>query len=390
MPEAGRSVQGTGGSYLRPGFVLALSVRLLTSALAILIPLFAVDALGASASQAGLFILMLWVGNAAGVGAAVLGVSDQSYASVVGFCLVAFSLGGLSLGSASMAPLFVLLSGLGVGLPQPFLSAFMHADSPTGAPFSGLGLYSTALGLGLVIGPLVAYGVFPFAGFSGAFLALSSFCALGVAGAAMGRGSVKGRPTPSMPSLSAWVAAARRGVFRRALVINLLYSLLLPVYLSYGAIFAEGRFGFTPTDALLLYTAVFALSVGMRLAAVKFEAGLGRLLLISSVMLLLSMLVVGIAPTWPLFVLGMLLFSLPHAYVFPIANYYALASSGDDLMNASYAFQASSALAEFVTPLAAVLVIPFIGVQGLFFAGSVLALGVVLSVVGRPQVRKKV
>ncbi|MDG6986097.1 MAG: hypothetical protein JRM73_05045 [Nitrososphaerota archaeon] len=377
MHNGGTNPHGTRASYLRPGFVLALSVRLLTSSLAILIPLFAVDVLGATASQAGFFVLLLWIGNAAGVAAAVLVVRNQSYASVLGFCFVAVSLGGLSLGGAHTAPLFMLLSGLGVGLPQPFLSAFMHADSMPGAPFSGLGLYSTALGLGLVIGPLVAYGVFPFSGFPGAFLALASFCLLGVAGAAAGRGSARGRPAPPMPRMSSWVAALRRGAFRRAVLVNFLYSLLLPVFLSYGAIYAEGRFGFTPEQALLLYTSVFALSVGMRVVAVKFEAGLGKLLLISSVTLLLSMLAVAAAPYWQLFVVGMILFSVPHAYVFPVANYYALTSAGEDVMNGSYAFQASSAAAEFLTPLAAVLLIPLAGVQGVFLVGVFLAAGAV-------------
>jgi hypothetical protein len=365
--------------YLRPGFILTLSVRLLTSALAILIPLFSIDALGASASLAGVFVLLLWVGNAIGVVAAVLALRNQSYSSIAGFCLVAISLAGLALGQRPFAPLFILVSGVGVGLPQPFLSAFMHIDSRPERPFSGLGLYSTALGVGLILGPLVAYGAFPLGGFAGAFLALSAFCALGIAGAVLGHGNVVRRPAPSVPSISAWAASLRVWAFRRAIITNLLYSLLLPVFLSYGAIYAERSFGFTPTGALLLFTVVFVLSVSLRLAAVRFEARLDRLLLLSSVLLLLSTLTLGFSHTWQFFVAGMLMFSLPHAYIFPIANYYALASS-KDVMNASYAFQASSAAAEFITPAAAVLLIPFTGVGGLFTLGAVLALGVLVVV----------
>ena len=376
-------------SYLGPGFVLALCVRLLTSALAIAIPLFAVTVLGATASEAGVFVLLLWVGNAVGVIAAVLALRNQSYSSVAGFFVVALSMVGLAEAGSSLAPIFMLAAGAGVGLPQPFLSAFMHIDSRPGRPFSGMGLYSTALGIGLILGPLVAYGAYPLFGFPGVFLALSGVCAVGVAGAALGHGSVTSRPVPPPPSPSALAGAFRVNVFTRAIITNLLYSLLLPVFLSYWAIYAEGKFGFTPASALLLFTGVFALSVALRLSAVRFEGRLDRILLLSLAVLLLSTLSLGLAPSWPFFVAGMLLFSVPHAYVFPIANYYALSSRGEDVMNASYAFQASSAVAEFVAPAAAVLIIPFSGVHGLFLIGALLASGALAVAVGSFELRSQ-
>jgi hypothetical protein len=367
------------GSYHGPGFILALSVRLLTSALAIVIPLYAVSALGAPTSEAGVFVLLLWVGNAVGVVAAVIALRNQSYSSVAGFCVVALSLAGVAEAGKGAAPIFMLTSGVGVGLPQPFLSAFMHEDSGPRRPFSGLGLYSTALGVGLILGPLIAYGAFPLGGFAGVFLALAGVCALGVAGAAFGHGRVASRPKPSIPSPSTWLRSLGGSVFRRAIVVNFLYSLLLPVFLSYGAIYAENRFGFTPTSALLLFTGVFTFSVLLRLTATEFEARLDRLLVISASLLVLSTLVLGLAPSWPYLVLGMLLFSLPQAYIFPIANYFALTSAKDDMMNASYLFQASSAAAEFITPAAAVGIILWTGLQGLFLIGTVLAVGALIA-----------
>lgn len=366
--------------YLGPGFALALSVRLLTSALVIAVPLYAVDALKVAPYEAGVYVLLLWVGNALGVAAAVLALRSQSYSSLAGFLLVALSLLGLATGGRPLAPLFMLSAGAGVGLPQPFLSAIMHVGSRPGRPFSGLGLYSTALGVGLVLGPLIAYGAFPAYGFAGVFYALSAVCAVGIAAAALGHRSASIRPKPSPPSPRRWLGALRRRHFARAVAVNLMYSLLLPVFLSYGAIFAKGRFGLPPSNAFLLFTLVFTASVALRLAAVRFEAKLDRLIVLSALLLLLSTLTLGLATSWPLFVLGLLLFSLPHAYVFPIANYYALEAAKDDVMNASYAFQASSALAEFVSPAAAVLLIPWVGVQGLFLAGSLLAAGVLIGV----------
>ncbi|MDG6909607.1 MAG: MFS transporter [Nitrososphaerota archaeon] len=366
-------------SYLGAGFVLALSVRLLTTALVIVIPLFAIASLAVTTSEAGVFVLLLWVGNAAGVAAAVLALRNQSYASVGGFCLVALSMFGLGLGGRSLAPLFMLTSGAGVGLPQPFLSALMYQDSSPGRPFSGLGLYSTALGAGLILGPLVAYGAYPLYGFAGVFFALSAVCAVGVAGAALGHPSASIRPRPPTPSPIAWKEAFRGRAFRTAVLVNFLYSLLLPVFLSYGSIYAERAFGFAPTDALLLFSLVFAVSVALRLLAVRSKGRLDRLLLASVALLVVSSLMLGLAPTWQYFVAGMLLFSVPHAFVFPISNYHALSYAGGDVMNASYAFQASSAAAEFVTPAAAVLLIPFVGVHGLFLAGTILAVGALIA-----------
>jgi hypothetical protein len=364
-------------SYLGAGFVLALSVRLLTSALVIVVPLFAVGALGVTPSEAGGYVLLIWVGNALGVSAAVLALRDQSAASVAGFTLAALSMVGLAAGGGRLAPLFILTSGAGGGLPQPFLSAFMHSDSPPERPFSGLGLYSAALGTGLILGPLVAYGAYPVYGFAGAFLALVGVCAVGVAGAAAGHGSASGRPKPPRPSPRSWALSLRGGRFSRAVAVNFLYSLLLPLYLSYAGILAETRFGFSPEAALLLFTAVFAASVALRLVAVKARPGLPTLLVTSSVVLLLGTIALWAAPSWPFFVAAMLAFSLPHAYVFPIANYFALKSADGDLMNASYAFQASSAVAEFLTPSAAVLLVPLLGVQNLFLVGALCAAGVV-------------
>lgn len=361
------------------GFVLALSVRLLTSALVIVIPLFAIGALGSTASGAGIFILLFWIGNAAGVGGAVFALRNQSYSSVAGFAVVALSMLGLATTGSGLASIFILTSGAGVGLPQPFLSVFMHADSSPGRPFTGLGLYSTALGAGLILGPLVAYGAFPGYGFAGVFVALSAVSAIGIVGAVLGHGRTAGRPKPSIPSVSSWLRAFRVPTFGRAVAVNFLYSLLLPVFLSYGAIYAEDRFAFAPSSALLLFTTVFTLSAVLRLLAVRFEARLLRLWTLAVAILLLSTVTVGVAPSWQYFAAGMLLFSVSHAYVFPVANYYALSNSGGDVMNASYAFQASSAAAEFITPAAAVVLVPYTGVHGLFLLGALLAAGALLA-----------
>ncbi len=361
-------------SYMRPGFVIALVLRLLTSSLAILVPLYAIS-LGASPSEAGVFVVVLWLGNGVGAAAATLAIRNQSASSTAGFAILGASM--LTLGArVPSIPLLlgVLASGVGMGLPQPFLSAVMHLDSAPERPFTGLGVYSTALGAGLVLGPLVAYGVHGVYGFSGVFEALAVVSALGAVGALAGRGGLAGRPRPPVPSVVGWARALAKPSVRRALAVNLLYSLLLPVFLSYGGVYAEARFGFSPGEAFLLFTLVFLVSAAARYSSMGRNMDPWKVLLASVGFLVVSALCVGLAPSWPVFVAGMLLFSVPHAMVFPVANFLAFRSvDAGDVTNVSYAFQASSGVAEVLSPVVAVALIPVAGLQGVFSIGGAVA-----------------
>ncbi|MCL5067546.1 MAG: hypothetical protein M1368_04240, partial [Thaumarchaeota archaeon] len=83
----------------------------------------------------------------------------------------------------------------------------------------------------------------------------------------------------------------------------------------------------------------------------------------------------GLAPSSALLVAGMLVFSIPHALVRPIPNFYALRAAGPGLvMNASYAFQTSSGIAEFLSPLVAGVAVAFYGISNLFIIMSPIAL----------------
>ena len=63
----------------------------------------------------------------------------------------------LSVSSHFVVAISVLAAGVGMGMAQPFLAALMHLDAGRGNPYRGIGLYSVALGIGLVLGPLVPY-----------------------------------------------------------------------------------------------------------------------------------------------------------------------------------------------------------------------------------------
>jgi hypothetical protein len=382
------------GGFLASGFLRTLVLRLLTSALLIVIPLFLSKSLRVPDEYIGVYILLLWLGNAVGVLASITVLHRQSLSSLLGFGLLVLSLLGMALSVSSqlVVAISVLAAGVGMGMAQPFLAALMHLDAGRKNPYRGIGLYSVALGVGLVLGPLVPYGLLILGGFFAVFLTLSTLAAVGFAEVLV-RISDGGLLSPEKVeyslSFTQWTAAFRSKGFSRAFLVNFLYSLLLPIVLSYGGVYGENRFGITSSTALLVFTAIFLVSTIVRSAAVLFRHSTRFSLLVSGVFLAGSFLAVGTAPSFSVFLLGMLAFSIPHALVLPATNYTALRSVENDIvMNASYAFQASSGVAEFVSPAIAVGVIAFYGMSSIFLTMAPIAL-LVLCMVAVPYLRKR-
>jgi MFS family permease len=265
-----------------------------------------------------------------------------------------------------------------MGMAQPFLAAFMHLDAGQRNPYRGIGLYSVALGVGLVLGPLVPYGLLIVGGYIAVFLTLSVLAAVGLAEVIAHnfyRDSFSPEKIEYSFSLTKWITAFKNKAFSQAFSVNFLYSLLLPIILSYGGVYAEKRFGITSSTALLVFTAIFLMSTLVRVSTV----GLGQKnhhfsLLISGAFLAGSFLAIGTAPSFSVYLLGMLAFSVPHAFIFPTTNYMALSAvENDTVMNASYAFQASSGVAEFISPTIAVALISLYGISSIFVAMAPIA-----------------
>lgn len=387
MPGVGEtSAIGSGprSGFILPGFVLTLLLRMLTSSLLIVIPLFMSYVLNVPASSLGLYILLLWAGNAVGVALTVVLVKRHATAALAGFGTLALAMLGFAFLAAAPADVAVLATtaGVGMGMAQPFLPVLMHLDSDVEDPYRGIGLYSVALGVGLIAGPVVAWLLESFyagtTGYSLIFLLLFLAAVVGVASVASRMLSRRGKAAPEFDThplvIRQWVDAMRNRGFLDAFNLNLLYSLLLPVVLSYGGVYAAARYGLGPAYAYLLFAVVFALSVVIRAALTQLKAG-GRLSLpVSGFFLTGAFIAMSFAPSLPLFVAGMLAFSVPHALILPETKYRALTSvERGIIMNASYAFQASSGVAEFVSPAIAVVLIEQFGISNLFTAWFPLA-----------------
>jgi hypothetical protein len=358
--------------FISSGFLRTLILRLLTSSLLIVIPLFLSESLGLPDEYIGEYVLLLWLGNAAGVLASITALKRQSPSSLLGFGLLVLSLLGMALSGSNRLPVAfsVIAAGVGMGMAQPFLAGLMHLDAGRENPYRGIGLYSVALGVGLVLGPLIPYGVLMVGGFPVVFLALSALAAVGLTEVLV-QIYQEGLSSPGKRqyslSFTQWVSAFKSRGFSQAFSVNFLYSLLLPIVLSYGGVYGENRFGISSSTALLAFTAAFSLSTLVRSVAVLFRQNTRLSLLVSGVFLSGSFLVMGAAPSFTIFLLGLLAFSIPHALVLPSTNYIALRSVQKDIvMNASYAFQVSSGVAEFVSPAMAVQVIALSGLSSIF------------------------
>jgi hypothetical protein len=358
--------------FISSGFLRTLILRLLTSSLLIVIPLFLSESLRLPDEYIGEYVLLLWLGNAAGVLASITALKRQSPSSLLGFGLLVLSLLGMALSGSNRLPVAfsVIAAGVGMGMAQPFLAGLMHLDAGRENPYRGIGLYSVALGVGLVLGPLIPYGVLMVGGFPVVFLALSALAAVGLTEVLV-QIYQEGLSSPGKRqyslSFTHWISAFKSRGFSQAFSVNFLYSLLLPIVLSYGGVYGENRFGISSSTALLAFTAAFSLSTLVRSVAVLFRQNTRLSLLVSGVFLSGSFLVMGAAPSFTIFLLGLLAFSIPHALVLPSTNYIALRSVQKDIvMNASYAFQVSSGVAEFVSPAMAVQVIALSGLSSIF------------------------
>ena len=91
--------------------------------------------------------------------------------------------------------------------------------------------------------------------------------------------------------------------------------------------------------------------------------------------LIASFLLMGLAGTSTVFVVGVLVFGIPQSLILPITTYYALKSvDQEEIMNASYAFQVSSGIADFIAPSLASAAILLFGISNLFVVMSPIAI----------------
>ncbi len=341
-------------------------------------PIVLVTVLGSPATSVGWMIAGFWIASAFGTIVAAGVIRNRRRSLLVGFVLLTFAfLGAAIIHDALGYALCVVASGLGLSVVQAFLIPTLHLSGTSDRPHTGIANYSTALSLGMIAGPLaaaVAIGVY---GFSALFVVLgtASFAFFLVCARIGIQRSFDKEDTRKAILPSNIFKTLKQKVFASFYLLNFLYSMLLPILISYGGVYMEARYQVGATEVLALFAGVFAVSTMMRFLFTRSRQEYFRVLLIAGfATLLLSFVLIGSANSFPLFLLGFMLFSVPQALVYPITTFMALESAGRDaIISSTYIFATSSGIAEFISPLAAVPIIALYNYSTVFLVMAPLA-----------------
>lgn len=357
-------------------------------------PIVLVKLLKTPVSEIGWMIAGFWIANAIGTIVAAGIIRSRNKSTLSGFAVVALAFFGAALIHDPLGySLSIVLSGLGLSLIQAFLIPTMHLGGTDERPHKGIADYSTALSLGMIAGPLVAGASIFLSGFYDLFfiLVVISIVVLIVSFRIGIQKSFKDEDTRRSIFPSNIIKTMKQRGFTGFYTMNFLYSLLLPILISYGGIFAEIKYHVTTTEVLILFAAVFSISSVLRLLFSRSHSRDFRLLMIIGfVALTFSFSLIGITNDEYLFVVGFLAFSIPHALIYPITTYLALDSAGPDgLISSTYIFATSSGIAEFLSPLAAVPLIHSYGFSTLFIVLAPIAvIGLIFSM-AIPRLKKR-
>lgn len=371
-------------------------VSFLTRSVSIIIqtvaPIVLSNVLDLPTTSLGWVIAGFWMANALGSLLAAGLIRSRRRSILIGFMLLSASFAGLALyHEIAGYAFFVIINGLALAMVQAFLVPSMYKSGTKERPQLGIANYSMALSLGMVVGPACASIAIFFYGFSVLFGILSGVAlATFVLCAAIGFQKLfQNEDTLGSIKPSNIIRTIKKKGFANYYALNFFYSMLLPIFLSYGGIYGEKKFGLGAELILALFALVFGISTAMRSIFTRAQIGQFKTLLISGfAVLVLSFALVGASENLSLYLVGFLLFSIPHALIYPATTFMALESGGrDSLISSSYLFATSSGVAEFLSPLIAVPIIALYNISGAFLimvpiAGCGMIFSLVLGEVG--------
>ncbi|MCL4519547.1 MAG: MFS transporter [Thaumarchaeota archaeon] len=355
-----------------------------------LVPLVLVELFYFPAASLGFVIAGYWIANATGTMIALGVVKRPRLSTIAGLLITGISLAGFAyFKSTLLFELCVVLSGFGTAIQQAFLVPSMYSMGNGDRRHSGIGMYSVALSLGLIAGPLLSAAFVHIYGFSSIFLVLCviSFVTLAISILSRVQSSNAGSNDKTDVSISRIMSMFKRKGFAGIYLQNFLYSLLLPIFVTYGGVFARSHFDVSTPVALAMFTATFAVSAFLRLVYSRVRIRSFRVVLAAGfATLAISFLLIGTTSSFALFLAGFLLFGVPHALVYPSMTFVALEMGGlEGAVSTSYLFSTSSGIAEFIAPLTAVPIVALYGLQSVFLVMIIMplvGLGILLTMSG--------
>jgi len=342
------------------------SIRFSTAILQTVTPLF-LALTGFKLANVALFTIILWASIAVGSIAAAL-IREPGYVGFVGLVLLGIGLLLLYM-SPSAAMLAVPLSGIGSGIASSILAPLLHKLSSVERPFEGVASYSLALSIGLVTAMAFTSIMSP-RGVTMAFLG-AAVVSVSIAVFLLAYRVELPRVMIELPSVDDAVKMFKVRPFAKAFASNFAYSLILPLVLSYWPLYSSKVVCLPVTTSFALLSVLFLMSgtirgLSMGLRSVEGSQKLAVTALVISTALLATRGEI-------LSVIGLLLFSVPHALVYPTTLYQAMTSSRSEI-KANYVFSLSSGAAEVLSPILAGLVITGWGLEALYVVAVPLAL----------------
>ncbi len=338
------------------------SMRFITVVLQSVAPLYIVLS-GGPTREVSIIIAILWAGVTIGSLLAST-VSWSDLALMVGLPML--SAGTALLAAEPRAALAsVTIAGLGAGMLGSTLAPSLHLSSGSERPHEGIAGY----GLGLSTGLVAATALAALAnGLPGLRLLLAISAGVPVAAAVSAYLMRPRRVRVRLPTIAEAIEIAQRSPFLRPFTVNLFYSLTMPLVLSYWSIYATKYLGLSVGLAFALLTAHYVLSGLVRLVLYRARTESLRSITLEALAAFVAASLLFLTRGWWLMAVGLLMLAVPHALIYPISLYEALASSPGREVEASYIFSISAGGGEVLGSLVALGLVEALGLGRVYVA----------------------
>ncbi len=325
------------------------------------IPLY-ISSFIASPKFISIAIALLWVSN--GIGS----ILTTFFKKFHNFLIISFllaSLGFLLLifnHNYSQIYTSIILIGIGLGSISILLAPSMHQASNK---FEGIALYSFALSLGLIIGTLFSSIILTYLSFK--FIFISAIILLITPLILVPKHKYNPIDISIKLKIDNLFPILKNKKFIKYFVLNFIYSLILPLIISYWGIYETKSLGLKPNLIMISLFSLFVLSSLIRFILIKTdEKDLVKMEILSITILPLIFVFLN-TRNLILNIIGLLLFSIPHSILYPSFLYKTFKSlEKNDVVFGNMIFSASSGAAEFISPLIALTIISYFTISKLF------------------------
>ncbi|MGC8567002.1 MAG: MFS transporter [Caldisphaera sp.] len=352
------------GSDLKILLLSTSSIRFSSIIAQSVVPLYLIG-LKFSPKIASIAIAILWISN--GIGSIISSfVEKKRLTFIIGFII---ALMGLLLLINFKQIIFIYASigllGIGLGVISVLIAPLMHTLVES-RDYTGIGLYSLGLSIGLILGTLISSVVIKLLNIKYVFLITVFYLIFSLIFSL--RLNLNSNNVFKLNfSFKEFLKIIENKEFLKSYLVNFFYSFLLPLMISYWGIYEEYKNKLNPSYIMLFLFFMFLISTIFRYKSLHLNErtiNLYEILSIFSLPILFLLINTG---NLFLGIISLLIFSLPHAFIYPVSLYKAYKSLNEnDLYIGNYIFSTSSGIAEFFSPVIASFAISTFSLNNLY------------------------